>query len=861
MSPRSAVFSEENALRARASKARRSRLSLRTALLVLAIVPSLALAALWGVTTGQTLSDFQRQAAQGLLAQKAGQPSNIVYYNLQEERRLSAQQLAQPGSVTDALDRQRASTDEAVRTFQRLSRVSQDHAPAEVRDAVSAAQKAMTELPQRREAVDNGGADQQTTFVFYTNLITVDLKLFTALSHVDNGEVGYQSRLLVDEFWAKEMISREDAVLARSWPTGRISVADLQAVQQLIGAEGFLYTNKILPYLPSAESATLQQLTSGAPWQTKVGVEQDLLKPAAAGADASIPLPPDQAKWRQAVDLSTPQLVSLLETRTDSVVATGKSTILSLFLRVVLTSVIGLLAVIAVIITSWRLTRSLRRRIVDLQGQAGELERTLPEVVERLGRGEQLDPAEEGQAISTEQEGGDELTQLGRALNSARHSAVTAAVAQAEQHRGFERLLQRIARRTQLLIGLQLKTLDEMERRHEDPEVLEGLFDLDHLTARLRRYEENLVILAGGQPQRRWRKPVPLLDVLRAAQGEVQDYRRILIDVEGSPWLSERAVGPVVHVLAELMENGAAFSKPPTPVEVRAAMVGRGLAVEIEDRGLGMEPEQYEFANTLMRRPPRMDVLAQADDIRLGLYVVARLADTLGLRVEFRPSAFGGTRAVVLIPAELVSDGGDGGAAGGPAVVAAAPEPGALPARVRGRALAGATAGAATDVMAEVTAGASVALPAASIAESAAENESLLDPESAPERAPERAPAIEGTVEQFPTPRPSWADRPGGPSPIAPSPGGPSPVDHERTAETVQPPLPQRIRQASLVAELRTPQAPAEPAEPAPAAEPPSDAPARSGAAIGAFQRRSRAARLGDETTEMTPVPTAKDQS
>ncbi|WP_344445861.1 sensor histidine kinase, partial [Kitasatospora nipponensis] len=642
-----------------ASRSGRSRLSLRTALLVLAVVPSLALAALWAVTTGQTLADFQRQAAQGLLAQKAGQPSNIVYYNLQEERRLSAEQLASPGSVTDALAVQRRDTDQAVRTFQQLSDVPADRAPAEVVEAVRTARQAMTQLPQRRAAVDQGSADQQTVYTFYTDLITVDLQLFTALSHVDNGQVGYLSRTLLDAFWAKEMVAREDAVLARGWPSGKLSTEDLQLVQQSIGAQSFLYTLKVVPYLPSGERAAWTRLTASAGWRSKAVIEQALLRPAAADADGSVALPHYQDQWRQSVDLVTPQLISLLETRTDAVVAAGKDGITSLLLKVALTSLIGLAAVIAVIITSWRLTRSLRRRITGLQGEAENLERTLPELVERLAHGEQVTPEERDGPITGPGEGrpGDELTRLGRALDLARHSAVAAAVGQAEQHRGFERLLQRIARRTQLLIGQQLRTLDEMERRHEDPQVLEGLFDLDHLTARLRRYEENLVILAGGQPQRRWRKPVTLLDVLRAAQGEVQDYRRILIDVEGTPWLSERAVGPVVHVLAELMENAAAFSKPPTPVEVRAAAVGRGLAVEIEDRGLGMEPEQYEAANELMRRPPRLDVLARADDVRLGLYVVARLADGLGLRVEFRPSAFGGTRAVVLIPADLVAEG------------------------------------------------------------------------------------------------------------------------------------------------------------------------------------------------------------
>ncbi|MFJ9950383.1 nitrate- and nitrite sensing domain-containing protein [Kitasatospora sp. NPDC091207] len=667
---RPAASPKESALRARANRRpptpksprRRPRLSLRTALLVLAVVPSLALAALWAVTSGQTFLDFQRQAAQGLLAQKAGQPSNHVYYNLQEERRLSAEALARPGSVTDALRRQRQLTDDAVRQFQVLSGETADSAPAEVRDAVTEARQAMGKLTEQRAAIDRAAVDQQTAFAYYTDLIAVDLRLFTALSHVDNGEVTWISKTLVDAFWAKEMLAREDAVLARGWPSGKLTAADYQLVQQSIGAQEHLFEVQVVPYIPAGEAGAWQDLMAGPAWQAKAAVEQSLLRATPADPSGAVKLPASQDQWRQALDQLNPQLVKAIETRTDGIVEVGKGSFLSLLTAFVLTTVIGLIAVVAVILTSWRLTRSLRRRIKVLHTQAQELERTLPEVVERLSRGEQVDVEAESRAITADPHGNgtDELSRLGQALNLARTSALETSVRQADQHRGFERLLQRIARRTQLLIGQQLRKLDELERKHEDPEVLEGLFDLDHLTARLRRYEENLVILAGGHPQRRWRKPVPLLDVLRAAQSEVQDYRRIMLDVEGHPWLNERAVGPVAHVIAELMENAASFSKPPTPVEVRAAMVGRGLAVEIEDRGLGMDPEQYDAANELMSRPPRMDVLARADDIRLGFYVVSRLAANSNLKIEFRPSAFGGTRVVVLVPDELVIDGDAG---------------------------------------------------------------------------------------------------------------------------------------------------------------------------------------------------------
>ncbi|MDH6707604.1 hypothetical protein P3T27_004341 [Kitasatospora sp. MAA19] len=907
-----------------------------------------------------------------MLAQKAGQPSNIVYYNLQEERRLSAEALARPGANADQLRRQRQQTDDAVRQFQALSGETADNAPDDVRTAVAEARQAMGKLAEQRAAVDHGSIDQQSLYAYYTDLIAVDLRLFTALSHVDTGEVTWVSKTLVNAFWAKEMLAREDAILARGWSTGRLTVSDYQQVQQAIGAQEHLFTVQVVPYIPDGEAAAWHDLMNSPAWQAKAAVEQSLTKPTAAEANGTVKLPAAQDQWRQALDQLNPPLVKAIETRTSGIVDVGKGAILSLLTKVVLTTVVGLITVVAVIIASWRLSRSLRRRIKELQTQAEEMERTLPEVVERLGRGEQVDVEADSRSITAGPNGNgtDEIARLGQALNLARASAVEAAVKQAEQHRGFERLLQRIARRTQLLIGRQLRKLDELERKHEDPEVLEGLFDLDHLTARLRRYEENLVIMAGGQPQRRWRKPVPLLDVLRAAQGEVQDYRRIMIDVEGHPWLSERAVGPVAHVLAELMENATTFSKPPTPVEVRAAMVGRGLAVEIEDRGLGMDPEQYDAANELMSRPPRTDVLARADDIRLGFFVVARLAAHSGLKVEFRPSAFGGTRVVVLVPDELVIDGD----AGLPDAVPAEPIP--LVRRSRKALLTASNEAPEPEPAAPPVAPVDsfpdsfppadpfTAVEAFGPAEAFGQVQQVAqpayieplgqpgpDPLAGPDPLPGPDPLLGqlpqdrqaepvqafGHVEYvppMPAPEPEPAPFPVGyaeqpiehssPAPDAPADQAPShdapaypdiayarvtdaeapyadeqyrPADHYRLAERrrrreyasavplspaedEQPPLPQRVRQASLAAELRVPPPPRQPwADPAgghradtdpratrptgaagatPQATGPAGGPfqrptKRSGATIGAFQRQSRAARAQDSGEHPLP--------
>ncbi|WP_326590746.1 nitrate- and nitrite sensing domain-containing protein [Streptomyces brevispora] len=955
-------------------------MSLRTALLVLAIVPGVALAALWAVTSGQTLLDFQSQAAQGQLAQKAGQPSNIVYYNLQEERRLSAEALARHRGATDALRKQRELTDEAISSFQTLSGVTADDAPGEVLDAVAQARQAINQLPSQRSLVDEGDNDQQkAVYGYYTDLIAVDLKLFTALSHVDNGKITTLSQPLVDLFWAKEMISRSDALLARGWPKGKLRTEDLQQVRQAVAGQSFQYSTMVAPYLPPDEKAMWDEISSSPAWKTKTEVETQVLRPTDPDSAGFISLGAQEKTWRGAMDQLTPQLVELMEHRTAMVVENGKDSVISLLTRVVLTTVVGLVAVIAVIWITWRLTRNLRRRIGRLQERAEELEKTLPDVVDRLAKGERIDVEAEARAIAPDGKDSksDELTQLGNALNLARTSAVQAAVKQADQHRGFERLLQRIARRTQQLIGQQLKKLDELERKHEDPEVLDGLFDLDHLTARLRRYEENLVILAGGSPHRRWRKPVPLLDVMRSAQGEVQDYRRVVLDLDGAPWLTERAVGPVSHVLAELIENALSFSKPPSPVEVRAARVSRGLAIEVEDRGLGMDEQQLAEANELMSRPPRMDVLAHSDDIRLGLYVIARLADQHGLRVEFRSSAFGGTRVVVLVPDALTVPEPPTGPVGVPspeAVEAPAPvappmpattgDGEALPSRGRGQALAGVTALHASGAPFDAT-----AAPYTVAAEPFPDREGQqpqpapadnpfgdhehpytpytgTTPGTSPYASADTAPGTspygstgpvspytstgpvspygsshedpytpaeqpymkaEGQYpvphQPYPTPeKPYMTPQPPhtGPYPagVATDPNGfpvpgarqPQPAaghpaqlpvaepDHAAppapepilpggrsgrpalpASPAAEPPLPRRVRQASLADELRLDPA-ARPAAP----KPPSwdenpllrPAPRRAGAAIGAFQRRSRAARATDESPTEPDPPT-----
>jgi hypothetical protein len=170
----------------------------------------------------------------------------------------------------------------------------------------------------------------------------------------------------------------------------------------------------------------------------------------------------------------------------------------------------------------------------------------------------------------------------------------------------------------------------------------------------MRRNAENLIVLSGSVPGRGWRQPVPLVDVVRGAVAEIEDYERVTVLPMGSAALGGRVVGDVIHLLAELVENATSFSPPETPVQVGGQKVANGFVVEIEDRGLGMSEADLALANEQLRNPPEFKLSSTA---RLGLYVVGRLAERHGIRVQLRESAYGGTMAIVLIPSTLVVGG------------------------------------------------------------------------------------------------------------------------------------------------------------------------------------------------------------
>ncbi|MFD8465727.1 ATP-binding protein [Streptomyces cyaneofuscatus] len=313
------------------------------------------------------------------------------------------------------------------------------------------------------------------------------------------------------------------------------------------------------------------------------------------------------------------------------------------------------------------LDRALTLRRASAQGQA-ELQR----VVEQLRAGEPVGPRRPSPPPAPD---GDAFDLLAQEMGRAQDAAVTAVV-QASQlfsSTGNEQKVEvfvNLARRLQSLVHREIQILDELEHEVEDPDLLKGLFHVDHLATRIRRHAENLAVLGGAVSRRQWSNPVTMTEVLRSAIAEVEQYPRVKLVPPMDGTLRGHAVADVIHLLAELVENATVFSAPHTQVLLRVQRVTAGLALEVEDRGLGMPDHEQNRMNALLSDPDQVNVAHLLQDGRIGLFVVSALARRHGIAVRLQSNIYGGTQAVLVLPQTLLGADPDA-----PAVPGAAPVP------------------------------------------------------------------------------------------------------------------------------------------------------------------------------------------
>ena len=321
-------------------------------------------------------------------------------------------------------------------------------------------------------------------------------------------------------------------------------------------------------------------------------------------------------------------------------------------------SVATLLLLILVLLITTFVARSMIRPLRKLRSDALEVAGSkLPAMVRRLSESEGGDASAEVEPIGVTST--DEIGEVARAFDQVHREAVRLAADEAMLRGNLNAMFVNLSRRSQSLIERQLSLIDNLEQSEQDADRLSSLFRLDHLATRMRRNSENLLVLAGHEAaSRRWSQPVPLVDVLRAAISEIEQYERVVLNVQPGIQVVGQAVNDIVHLVAEIVENATTFSPEDTQVYVTGQpLTSGGVLLDITDNGVGIADQEMAHANWRLDNPPVVDVAVSR---RMGLFVVGRLAARHGVRVRLRHAQSGGLTALIWLPESVATpDGGN----------------------------------------------------------------------------------------------------------------------------------------------------------------------------------------------------------
>lgn len=648
--------------------------SIRRKIVALLLVPLVSLTALWGFSTVITGREAIQLLDVAYVIDKVGYPIEDVVRVIQKERRQTLVVIGDPraAAATAELAKSRAATDQMVRDISANARdpeVVEELTP-QARGRLNSILDAFHGIAPLRNSVDRGSLDPGQALELYSRLVDPCYEFLMNLHALENVEMDKQGRALVGITRARETLSREDAVIASGLAARNVGAPDVRHVSDLVAGRALLYEFN-LAILPADDRELFEQYWKGPESKALRDAEERFI---AAGAGKN-PRSVTAAQWDESAGKVLEDLATMGTAAGDRYQKRVKPVAMGVLVQAAVAGILGFIALAVSLVLSVRIGRDLIRDLSRLRKDAHEASGVrLPSVMRRLAAGETVDVETEAPRLEFEK---DEVGQVALALNSLQRAAVEAAVKQAELRRGVSEVFVNLARRNQVLLHRQLTLLDTMERRTEDAEELADLFRLDHMTTRMRRHAEGLVILSGAAPSRQWRKPVQLMDVVRAAVAEVEDYERIEVRRLPRLGIEGPAVADVTHLVAELLENATVFSPPHTAVQVHGERVANGFTLEIHDRGLGMNPEALLDANLRLAETPEFEL---SDTDRLGLFVVSRLARRHAVKVVLQPSPYGGTTAVVFLPAELLTEapdtngtgirlGGIKGAKGAPALI------------------------------------------------------------------------------------------------------------------------------------------------------------------------------------------------
>jgi signal transduction histidine kinase len=624
------------------------RRSIRLRIFLLILIPLLSLIGLYIFVASITVGDAVTEQQATQLKNDTGLPVGSYETQIEVERRLAITYLAAPVQASlAAFDAQAARTEQARSAMRAalMSKSTMGDASTPEKQAINGLLSDAASLAALRSRISARTVGRPEAMNAYETVVDSCENLINqVILREQNATLVVQGLALVRMGQAENVLLEEDALLEGDMAAQSFSAADRHQFAELVGARRALLTNAS-PNLNANDRYFYAKDINPQISAALTSLEDTIV----ADNHTSGPPPVEPASWGTDVAAVSQGFSQAGVQAANDLTQRAQPVARDIYLRLYLAGGLGLVAVILSIIMSVIIGRGLVRQLAELRRSALALAgERLPSIMARLRAGDDVDVSAEAPLMKPSP---DEIGQVSQAFNTVQRTAIEAAVGQARLRQGVSDVFRNLARRSQSLLHRQLNLLDTMERRTGDPDELADLYRLDHLTTRMRRHAEGLIILSGAAPGRAWRNPVRLVDVLRAAVAEVEDYTRVSVATMTQAALTGPVVADVIHMIAELVENATLFSPPNTPVRLTGDIVGKGFAVEIEDRGLGVSEEKLAEINHRLATPPEFDL---SDSDQLGLFVAGRLAARHGIKISMRSNPYGGTTAIVLIPRELV---------------------------------------------------------------------------------------------------------------------------------------------------------------------------------------------------------------
>jgi len=623
-----------------------ARLPLRSKLILVVSVPLFVILAFAGFGIADRLGELEGQREYGRLRFPNAALGDLEQ-RLEDEGALTTWYVAARGDtgIGARLDRARDATDRAVASIDAARRaISTDDVTAASRRGWARLQDRLGELDVLRRQADELAGLPSAFGGRYVSLADDAVGVSALVARdIDDRALSERMAGIVELRRERAEAAREAMIVLPYLATGTSTqFSDWVASREAQDAARRAFVSSASP----AEQAAFLRLRDHEP--------QDPFRAAAGegpGAFPKVALSPEQyyAAWEQLQDTRSSAIAAV-----QRVVDTTAADLESGALRAVLGYGLGVSTlVLVVLVLAWVMIRSVNRSLHALTEAARDVaENQLPHLVDTLQRGGDPTVAETLPTLTVDSK--DEIGALAQAFNTIQETTIRVAEEQAALLRkGIGDLYVNLARRNQSLVDRQIELLDALEARAEDPEQLASLFELDHLATRMRRNAESLLVLSGAGQARQWSEAIPVLDVVRAASGEIADFARVsFVGFETDVAVAGNAVADVTHILAELLENATSFSPPGTPVVVAGMLADRRFIVSITDEGIGMDDHRLAMANALLQQPPPPGLSLSRT---LGLHVVAHLANRYGIRVQLRRAATNGVTAIVALPAAVLT--------------------------------------------------------------------------------------------------------------------------------------------------------------------------------------------------------------